>query len=410
IENYINNKKYKLKFDLNGHGKKTLNCDLLIVSPGVPLDIEFFEIAKKRNIEIISEIELAYQFTDAKIIAITGTNGKTTTTSLLGKIMKSYYGKKAKIAGNIGIPLISVAPELDSDNYIIAEISSFQLEAIKEFHPKISIFLNFSPDHLDRHKNKKNYLEAKKRIFENQEESDIALINIDDNIVYESSKNIKAKKYFISTNKVMKNGALVKNNKIYIINDNEKIEIVDSKEVNLVGKHNLLNIAFASLTAYITGVDIEVIRKNIKNFTADKHRLEVVLKKENGSLVIDDSKATNVDATLKALNTFSQDIILIAGGQDRNADFKKLAIKIREKVKSLILLGETSDKIKNEVLKKDFKNIYQVKDMKEAVKKAVLEFEEGDCLLLSPGCPSWDMYESYKERGNIFQKEIKMKF
>ena len=396
-----------INYELNGHGEKSLNTEILVVSPGVPLDLDFFKKARKRNIEIISEIELAYRFTEAKIIAVTGTNGKTTTTRLLGEIMSAYYGDKVVVAGNIGTPLISVATGLSKDNWIVVEVSSFQLEAIKNFKADISIFLNFSEDHLDRHKTVKNYLNAKTKIFINQENNDRAVINYDDEDIRNVVSNYKMKKHYISGNTKVDNGAFISNNKIYFYNNKEKINLISSKELNLKGKHNLMNTAFASYSAYLAGVDIETIRKSIKKFKADKHRIEIIYKNNFGNLVVDDSKATNPDAAIKALDTFDNEIILIAGGQDRNANFEKLSKKIKEKVKTLILLGETSDKIHKEVLKRGFKNIYKVENMREAVEKAYDEYEKGDCLLLSPACPSWDMYESYKKRGEIFNKEVK---
>ena len=400
-------KKYNPEYELNGHGEKTLNCDLLVVSPGVPLNIDFFNKVRKKGIKIISEIELAYQFTNAKIIAITGTNGKTTTTSLLGEIMKANYPKKAFVAGNIGTPLIDVAPGLSKDNWLVVEVSSFQLESIDEFRPNISLFLNFSPDHLDRHKDKNEYLNAKKRIFSNQKNTDQAILNFDDQNVMNASSEYNINKYYISKKKKVKNGAYLENGIIYITEKNDSYRLISKDEVFLHGDHNLMNIAFAAKTASLLGIKNNLIKNVIKKYKPDRHRLEVVIKNENGSIVIDDSKATNVDAALKAINSFDNDIILIAGGQDRNADFSKLADSIQKNVKALIILGETSEKIYSEMLKRRYNNVFKVENMKEAVKKAVDLFDQGDCLLLSPACPSWDMYRDYKERGNLFQKEVK---
>jgi len=399
-------KKYNPEYELNGHGQKTLKCDLLVVSPGVPLNIEFFNKARKKGIKIISEIELAYQFTNAKIIAITGTNGKTTTTSLLGKIMKSNDPENVLVAGNIGTPLIDVAPGLSKDKWLVVEVSSFQLESIDEFRPNISLFLNFSPDHLDRHKDEHEYLNAKKRIFSNQKNDDHAILNFDDQNVINASSEYNINKHYISKKKNVKNGAYLENGIVYIVENNNNYNLISKEEVSLYGDHNLLNIAFAAKTATLLGIKPKIIRNTIKKYKPDKHRLEVVIKNEDGSIVIDDSKATNIDAALKAIKTFDN-IILIAGGQDRNADFSKLADSVQKNVKALIILGETSEKIHKEMIKKGYNSVFQVKNMKEAVKKGLDLFEQGDCLLLSPACPSWDMYQDYKERGNLFQKEVK---
>ncbi|MGM0436876.1 MAG: UDP-N-acetylmuramoyl-L-alanine--D-glutamate ligase [Bacillota bacterium] len=403
-------KNYNPIYELNGHGEKALECDILVVSPGVPINIDFFDKAQKRGIKIISEIELAYQFTNAKIIAITGTNGKTTTTSLLGQIMNSYYPQKVFVAGNIGTPLIEVAPGLPNSKWLVVEVSSFQLETIDEFRADISLFLNFSPDHLDRHINENAYLNAKKRIFVNQKSVDNAILNFDDQDVIKASSEFDIKKYYISSKNRVEDGAYFDDKYIYIVENNETYKLMSQKEVPLFGKHNLMNIAFAAKTASLIGVNHEIIRQTIKTFKPDRHRLEIVMKSKDGSLIIDDSKATNVDAALKAINSFEKDIILIAGGQDRNADFTKLADSIKKNVKALIILGETSEKIYNEMETRNFNNVFQVKNMKKAVEIAKNYFEKGDCLLLSPACPSWDMYQDYKERGNIFQREAKKQF
>ena len=403
-------KDYNPIYDLNGHGVKSLECDILVVSPGVPLDIDFFDKARNKGIKIISEIELAYQFTEAKIIAITGTNGKTTTTTILGEILKSHFSQRSLVAGNIGTPLIEVAPGLSKDYWLVVEVSSFQLETIDEFRPDISLFLNFSLDHLDRHLNKSDYLNAKKRIFENQKPSDIAILNLDDEDVIKASSKFDIQKYYISTKQKKSNGAYIDEENINIMKNNESYKLISKKEISILGEHNLMNIAFAAKTASLLGVKDEDIRDIVRDYKPAEHRLEIIVKNESGNLVVDDSKATNVDATLKAINSFEKNIILIAGGQDRNADFSKLADAIEKKVKTVIVFGETADKIYKEMKKRNYNNIFRADNMTEAVKKAVYYFDKDDCLLLSPACPSWDMYNSYKERGNIFQKEVEKHF
>ena len=399
---------FNLEFDLGGHSEKSLESDLIVVSPGVPLDLPFFDKAKKKGIPVISEVELAYNFTNAGIIAVTGTNGKTTTTSLIGHILKRADIGKVKIAGNIGVSLCNVVSELTADDWIVAEISSFQLETISNFRPNISVYLNFTPDHLDRHHTEKAYWKAKKNIFKNQTKSDYALINIDDKQVVKSVKDCQAEVLGISDKKEVEQGAFIKNDHLMIRKKSNHTEtIMPVAEIPLPGRHNIMNVAFAALVSRLMGIAIDNIKDEIINFKLDEHRLTEIGQSNSNVLIVDDSKATNPDAAIKALNTYNRPIVLIAGGQDRNADFEHLAQIISENVKSLVLLGETKNIIKNAVIKQDFDKIQQASNMEEAVKLASRETNKGDCLMLSPGCPSWDMYPSYKKRGNLFQKEVK---
>ncbi|MFW5976366.1 MAG: UDP-N-acetylmuramoyl-L-alanine--D-glutamate ligase [Bacillota bacterium] len=400
-------KKYDIEYDLNGHSEKSLKSNLIVVSPGVPLDLPFFKKAKKKKIPVISEVELAYRLTKAKIIGITGTNGKTTTTSLTGKILKNAdIEGKVVIGGNIGTPLIQVITDLSSSDWVVAELSSFQLESIKEFKPKISVYLNFAPDHLDRHHDLQNYFEAKKNIFKNQTQKDYAIINQDDEKVIDAAKYCKAHKYKISLKYKVNQGAFVKNNNIFVKIEDNLEKIISVSDIPIKGKHNIMNVAFGCMISKLVGVNNNIIKNTIKNYSLKEHRLQV-LEYENNFEIIDDSKATNPDAAKKALESINKPIILIAGGQDRGADFSNLAETIKDKVKTLILLGETSEKLKKEVLEIEYdKKIFQVNNMEEAVKKAFDNIKSDEVLLLSPGCPSWDMYSSYKQRGKKFQQEV----
>lgn len=404
-----------IEFELGGHGEKCLACDLLVVSPGVPLELPFFKKAAVKGIPIIGEIELAYHFTKASIIAITGTNGKTTTTRLLGNIMEKSMPGQVKVVGNIGVPMIQEVVGLGSDDWIIAEISSFQLETIKEFRPFISLYLNFTPDHLDRHKTIEGYWEAKRRLFMNQRAGDYAIINDDDPAVIRAAEGCKAWKYLISTSNCIARGVYLKDGQLFIRDKDKtgilKESIISVDDIPLRGRHNVMNTAFAIMAAHLAGVDKDDIRQGILNFSAEEHRLQEIAVDDDGTLYIDDSKATNPDAAIKALISFSQPLILIAGGQDRDADFSEFARTVYEKVRVLVLLGETKKKLKEEVLKKGFDNIniHEAVDMKEAVSLAFNELRAGDCLLLSPACPSWDMYLNYKERGREFQREVDLK-
>ncbi|MFW5991796.1 MAG: UDP-N-acetylmuramoyl-L-alanine--D-glutamate ligase [Halanaerobiaceae bacterium] len=396
----------ELEYELGGHGEKSLSVDLIVVSPGVPLDIPLFKRARNLGIPIMGEIELAYHFTEARIIAVTGTNGKTTTTRMLGEIMQDSLDCQVEIAGNIGVPLIDKVEHLTPRDWVVVEISSFQLESVKSFHPQISIYLNFTPDHLDRHHSKEAYWQAKKRIFAKQTEKDTAIINGDDEDIIVAARDCRARIMRVSSRCPPKSGAYISRDWIIINLEGKSKKVLARQEIPLPGLHNSYNTAFAVLTARTLGISINNIQESVRKFQPDPHRMELVSSRDEVKIV-DDSKATNPDAAIKALESFSTPVILIAGGQDRNANFEQLARTIKKRVKKLILLGETKDKLATEVLKYNFKNIYKVSDMQEAVEAGFSELAAGECFLLSPGCPSWDMYSSYRERGNEFQKQVK---
>lgn len=398
-----------VEYELGGHGKKSLASDLIVVSPGVPLETPFFKKVYSKGIPVISEIELAYQLTEARIIAITGTNGKTTTTALIGEILKRADVGTVKIAGNIGIPLIQEAPQMGPEDWLVVEVSSFQLETIRQFRPYISLYLNFTPDHLDRHKTVEAYWEAKKRIFMNQKPDDYAVINGDDPEVVRAVKDCSARVLSVSTTREVEAGIYQKGNELVLKLDGLRESLMNINTIHLKGEHNRMNIAFAILVARLAGAGLKEIQDGVLDFTPAHHRMEEIFSDKEGRLIIDDSKATNPDAAVKALMSYDQPIILIAGGQDRGADFSELARIISKRVKKLILLGETKEIIRDEVLRNGFsgKNIFLVNEMGEAVKTAIKNLQNGECLLLSPGCPSWDMYPSYQHRGEHFQREVR---
>ena len=399
-------KKYdNIEYDLGGHSDKILNTDLIVLSPGVPSNLEIIKRAKEKGIEVISEIELAYRLTEANIIGITGTNGKTTVTSLTGHILKQNLNCKVRIGGNIGSPLITEINGLTKKDWLVVELSSFQLENIKSFHPQISMFLNFSPDHLDRHSSVENYWQAKKRIFENQSKSDIALLNFDDDSIKNKLNKIEPNIFKISSKNVYENGIYYDNESIYYLNNGNREKIIYSKDIPLIGTHNILNTSFAVLLAKLFEIKNKDIKKSVINYKAFSHRLEVIYDEEY--TVIDDSKATNPHAAINAMRSLKTPLITIVGGQDRNANFTDLAYTIRERCKKAVILGETKNEIKSELEKVGFKNYIVVDNMREAVQEAFKKIKINDTILLSPGCPSWDMYESYKKRGLDFQKEVK---
>lgn len=391
----------QIKYELGNGTNEILKSDLIILSPGVPYDLEVLKKARKKGIETISEIEFAFRQSEAEIIGITGTNGKTTTTELLGAMLKDLDGKEVKVAGNIGVPFISIIDQLQPGEKVILELSSFQLEAIEDFRANMALYLNYSPDHLDRHHNEDNYKKAKKNIFVNQKENDQAIINFDDPYLYQLQQELKVNVIGISSKSQNADLIITEQEAFYKKDD---LRLLDFSKINLPGEHNRKNAAFAALAAYLAGQSLEKIQQAAEEYRLQAHRMELV-DNSRGYRIIDDSKATNPAATIKALKSLENNIILIAGGQDRNADFTELASLIREKVKTLILVGETAAKIA--LLFKDSElELIKVKSLEKAVELGVAKLSQNRTLLLSPACPSWDMYSSYKERGKIFKKSV----
>ncbi len=399
-----------IKIVTGGHPESIVNShtDLVVKNPGVPMDIKPLVRARKLRVKILTEIEIAYLFTKAPIIGITGTNGKTTTTALVGEIFKND-GRKVFIVGNIGVPLCDIALQAPSNSFLVTELSSFQLEGIDKFKPFISAFLNISEDHMDRHLNIDNYLEAKKQIFKNQTEKDAAVINADDPLLVGLEKGIKGRVIFFSRKRILKRGIYVKDEHIVIGEEGKITKVCPLEEASLPGKHNLENMLAASAISWAAGIRIETIGRTLRSFKGVAHRLENVGTFRN-IIFINDSKGTNTGATIKALESFPNKVILIAGGKDKGADFEELAPFIKKRVKHLILLGETRDKIARavQVQKGDFTNIILVNSIEEAVKESYRLAVEGDVVLLSPACASWDMFNNYEERGNEFKRAAKL--
>jgi len=393
---------------LFGEFKKSFlqDIDLVVISPGVPIDSEIVAHALESGIEVIGEIELAYRISKAPIFAITGTNGKTTTTSLLGEMFLNS-NIKTYIAGNIGYPLVYAASEASEKDVIIAEISSFQLESIKEFRPKVSCIINITPDHLNRHKTLENYAKVKGRIFENQGSDEYVVLNYDDVIVRSLAHNARCSIFPFSRMNVLEFGSYVKDGKIYINSGKSEYYIIDINEIYIPGSHNIENSLAALSMAYIGGVPISTINYTLKNFKGVEHRIEFVGEIE-GIKFYNDSKGTNPDASIKAIEALNPPIILIAGGYDKGSDFNELIKSFNKKVKALILLGETANKIYNAATENSFSkaNIYFATDMKDAVIKAYEVSTKGDTVLLSPACASWDMFLNYEERGRIFKQAV----
>jgi UDP-N-acetylmuramoylalanine--D-glutamate ligase len=380
------------------------DCDLIVVSPGVPSDLEILDEARKRDISIISELELGFWFCKAPIIAVTGTNGKTTTTTLIGDILKNE-GKDIVVAGNIGVPLVR---EVDSDgkkDYMIVEVSSFQLENILHFKPKISVILNITEDHLNRHKTFENYIEAKARLMENQDEEDFAVLNYDDPVVKSLFPRVKAKVVFFSQKQEFESGVFVKNGVIVIKENGQVYPILKANELGIKGAHNLENALAAVAVSWIAKVNLNNLAETLKDFNGVEHRLEYVAT-INGVKYINDSKATNPDAAQKALEAVEEPIVLIAGGYDKKIDLTAFVKAIVEKVKKLILVGETAEIIEKIARENRFENIEKADSLHEAVRLAAKAAEFGDVVLLSPACASWDMFANFEERGRVFREAV----
>ncbi|MCK8823675.1 UDP-N-acetylmuramoyl-L-alanine--D-glutamate ligase [Fuchsiella alkaliacetigena] len=396
---------YSLEFDLGGHSEKVIaDTDLIVISPGVPSQIDILKKARELGIPIWSEIELAYRFTKADILATTGTNGKTTTTTLLGEIFTAAEAE-VKVGGNIGCPLISCVPQLSEQGVVIAEISSFQLENVERFRPQIALILNLTPDHLDRHSSWEDYVAAKAEITAQQLEDDYLVLNYDDQTVRDLAAKSAAEVVYFSQKEELAGGLYVKDG--VVINDltAQQESLIRVEEIGIKGPHNLENVLGAIAISLLRGLSIEVINFTLKNFQGVEHRIEEIVTIE-GVKYINDSKATNVAAATKALETFEAPLILIAGGMDKGACFTEFAKKIADNVKHLILLGETADQIEESTLNSGLDNIQRVNSISQAVKWADQLSTSGDVVLLSPACASWDMFSSYKERGNKFKQAV----
>ena len=364
-------KRINIGFELGKHSQAIIEkADYLVVSPGVALGSDPIRWARNKGIEIIGEIELGYQCCPGQIVAITGTNGKTTVTTLIGRILKES-GKNAYILGNIGQPFTAYVDKIGKDDFVSLEVSSFQLETIKEFRPKVSLILNFTPDHLDRYANLEEYMAAKKRIFLNQKRDDFVILNYADSRLRALADETEAKVLFFGQDQRNLDEAKFNPNQLAVIK-----------------------------VAQIFDIDPEICFKVFREFKGIEHRMEFV-RNINGIEFINDSKATNVESTIWALRNSSKPVVLIAGGRDKGSDFAVIGDLLRQKVRSMVLFGEAKTKIKNAL--NDAVKIYEAKDIEEAVNLSFKQARSGDCVLLSPMCASFDMFSNYEERGKIFK-------
>lgn len=379
-------------------------CDYVVMSPGIPLDIPLVREAKLLGKEVISEIELAYRLTNANIAAITGTNGKTTTTTLLGEMLNNG-NIKTFVAGNIGSPMISKIDEAKPGDIFVLEVSSFQLQSTVCFKPKISAILNITPDHLNWHKTMENYVNAKCKIFINQTEGDFTILNKDNPVTKELKNMPKSKVLFFSRKEPLEQGAFIEDGYLKVKLDGEPVNIIHKDDIFIPGNHNIENSLAASLMAYCLRVEPSIIRETLTKFKGVEHRTEYVCTID-GVSYYNDSKGTNPESSIKALEAMKKPIILIAGGYDKGSEFDEFVKAFNGKVKALILIGETSEKIKYEAKKHGFVNIKKAKDLEEAVFLAKEISKAGDTVLLSPACASWDMFKNFEERGTAYKSIV----
>lgn len=379
------------------------NIDFIVKSPGIYPFHELLEKAREKNIEIISDIELSYRNLQTKnVLAVTGTNGKTTTTTILGDILRRVA--KTYVVGNIGRGILEITREAKPEDYVVIEASSFQLENTVDFKPHIAVLTYVTSDHLDWHKTRQNYVDAKFKIFKNQDENDFAILNYEDKELAKKY-NLKAEKYYFSMGKISEKGAYLDQGKIYFTDGDKTEEILDVKDIKIPGYHNIRNIMAAVIACKLLKIDLDVIKKSIVSFTGVEHRIEFV-REVDGVKYYNDSKGTNPDSTEVAVAAMDGDVVLIAGGYDKGADFDTLIEKSKDKLKTAILFGQTAEKISNSC-KNHGVEFYITEDLKKAVELAKKLAIKGDDVLLSPACASWDMYKSYEVRGQHFKDLVK---
>ena len=392
-----------VKLELGGHQEQTfLQQDLIIPSPGVPADAPLLQAARAKGVTIWSEIELAYRFRPGKLIGITGSNGKTTTTSLIEHILRTASFPTI-LAGNIGTPLISCVARMTNETVTVVELSSFQLELIDTFRTDISVFLNLTPDHLDRHHTMELYSKAKARIFENQGEEDFAILNADDPATTPLAPT-RPHVYWFSRKQRAAQGAFLRGDDIVFRNDGREEAVLKREEVPLPGAHNLENVLAAIAAARIAGASAKAVAEGVRSFAGVEHRLEFVAE-INGVRYYNDSKATNVDATLKALDAFPGRILVILGGKDKGSDYTPLQEPLRQRAILALLIGAAADKIASQI--DGSVPIERAGTLERAVDIASQTARAGDVVLLAPACASFDQFQNYEHRGRVFKALVR---
>ena len=380
-------------------------CDLVIVSPGISMNLDFMKRFRERKVEIAGEVEFAYNFAKGKFISITGTNGKTTSTTLAGEIFKAA-GFDTRVVGNIGNPVISEVETSTEETVFVAEISSFQLETIKNFNSRAAAVINITPDHLDRHITVENYADVKSRIFENQTKEDFAIINYDDPAVKKMSGSLKSQIIFFSRKEKLEKGIYIEDGIIKYADSSFTRDIISREEVFLKGGHNLENVMATIGLCIAAGIDQEVMKRVLREFRGVEHRLELV-DCIDGVEFINDSKGTNTDSSIKALEAYDHDVILIAGGYDKKAEFGDFVKMFSGRVKHAIFMGATSQKLADACIENGYTQFSFAQSMKESVELAKKLARPGDTVLLSPACASWGMYNNFEQRGEDFKNNVR---
>ena len=377
-----------------------------VLSPGVPTDLPMVERLRAQNVAIWGEIELAYYFGKGRLIAITGTNGKTTTTALTGAIMKNYY-KDVRIVGNIGIPYTSEAATMTDDTVTVAEISSFQLETIQDFQPAVSAILNITEDHLNRHHTMEEYIRVKELITGNQTKDQVCVLNYEDEVLraFGESGQVKAKVVYFSSLRELPQGIFLRGKEIVLRAGEKEFVITTTDRLKILGRHNHENTMAAAAMAYYAGVPVENIKKSVENFVAVEHRIEYVTEK-NGVVYYNDSKGTNPDAAIKGIQAMDRPTLLIGGGYDKQSSYDEWIEAFDGKVRFLVLIGQTREKIEETAHKCGFMNTILADNLEEAVKICAEKANKGDAVLLSPACASWGQFDNYEQRGRMFKEYV----
>ena len=381
------------------------SLDMVVLSPGVPTDLPLVKSFYEQGLPVWGEVELAYRVGDGEVLAITGTNGKTTTTALLGKIMQDAR-ESVFVVGNIGTPYTSKALEMKQNSVTVAEISSFQLETIDEFAPKVSAILNITEDHLNRHHTMEEYIRVKELITENQGTEDVCVLNYEDEVLREFGKHLTPRVVYFSSGRKLDEGIYLDGNKIILKDGEKEIEVVKTEDLKLLGKHNFENVMAAVAMAYYDGVSLDSIRKSICEFTAVAHRIEYVTEKK-GVVYYNDSKGTNPDAAIKGIQAMNRPTLLIGGGYDKQSGYDEWIEAFDGKVRYLVLIGQTKEKIKEAAEKHGFHDIILCENLKEAVKVCEEKAQPGDAVLLSPACASWGQFDNYEQRGDMFKEYVR---
>ncbi len=404
----------KIKEQLGAHAEARLvigafpeglleELKLVVLSPGVPTDLPVILKMREKGIPVIGEVELAYEYGKGDVLAITGTNGKTTTTTLLGKIMKNYRPDDVFVVGNIGNPYTVAAGKMTESSIAVAEMSSFQLESIKAFRPNVSAILNYTPDHLNRHHTMEAYIAAKENIARNQRAGDYCILNYEEEIMREFGKNLKCQVLYFSSRRKLERGIYLDGDSI-IYKNPEEVTVCNISELQIPGLHNYENVMAAVLMAAVYGVPMNIIRDTIRGFKGVEHRIEYVTEK-SGVVYYNDSKGTNPDAAIKGIQAMNRPTILLGGGYDKNSEYTEWIESFGGKVKKLILMGATKEKIAADAEKCGFHDYVYADTFEEAVHLAAELAEPGEAVLLSPACASWGMFPNYEVRGEKF-KEI----